>query len=32
MNPLVQTSSHLPKNYGRDMQVGRMVIPHQTKK
>ena len=26
MNPLVQTSSHSPKHYGRDMQVGLMEI------
>ena len=32
MNPLVQTFSHSPENYGIDMQVGLMVIPHQTRK
>ena len=32
MNPLVQTSTYSPKNYGRNMQVGLMAIPHQTRK
>ena len=32
MNPLVQTSSHSPKHYGRDMQVRLMAIPHQFRK
>ena len=32
MNLLVQTSSHSPKNYGRDMQAGLMAIPHQARK
>ena len=32
MNLLVQTSSHSPKNYGRDMQAGLMAIPNQARK
>ena len=32
MNPLIQTSSHSPKNYGRDMQVEIMAISHQARK
>ena len=32
MNPLVQTYSYSPKNYGRDMQVRLMAIPHQSRK
>ena len=32
MKPLVKTPSHSPKNYRRDMQVGLMVIIHQTRK
>ena len=31
MNLLVQTSSHSPKHYGRDMQVRLMAIPHQVR-
>ena len=32
INLLAQTSSHSPKNYGRHMQIGLMLVPHQTKK
>ena len=32
MKPLVRTSSHSPKNYGRNMQVGLMATPNQARK
>ena len=32
MNTLVQFCSHLPKNYGEDIWVGLLLIPHQTSK
>ena len=32
MKPLVHTFSHLPKHYGRDIQVRLVAIPHQVRK
>ena len=32
MNPLVQSCSRLPKKYDRDIWVGLLVIPRQTRK
>ena len=29
MNPLIQTSNYSPKNYGRNINVGFMVIPRK---